>query len=304
MANKIVLKHRSSDTAEPTGLLAGEIASNINASGKKLYVGTGTGNIVFADQTYVDNEIAALGDVSLSSASFSTSTGVITLTKSDASTVTVDIDGRFQPLDSDLSAIAALSPADGNFIVGSASGWVVESGATARTSLGLGTAATTASTDYATAAQGSNADTAFGWGNHASAGYATESYVTTAVANVVDAAPAALDTLNELAAALGDDANFAGTITTSIGTKLDSSTWTASAASGITSTQVSNWNTAYNWGDHSTEGYLTSYTETDTLASVTGRGATTATAVNIGTGSTINSVAILTANSTIDGGTY
>jgi hypothetical protein len=41
----------------------------------------------------------------------------------------------------------------------------------ARTNLGLGTAATTASTDYATAAQGTNADTAYGWGNHASAGY-------------------------------------------------------------------------------------------------------------------------------------
>lgn len=43
---------------------------------------------------------------------------------------------------------------------------------TARTNLGLGTAATTDSTDYATAAQGSNADTAYGWGDHASAGYA------------------------------------------------------------------------------------------------------------------------------------
>lgn len=301
MANKIVLKHRSSDTAEPTGLLAGEIASNINAGGKKLYVGTGTGNIVFADQTYVNT---ATGNASVSSASFSTSTGVITLTKGDATTVTVDIDGRFQPLDSDLSAIAALSPADGNFIVGNGSAWVAESGATARTSLGLGTAATTASTDYATAAQGTKADTAHSWGDHAAAGYATEGYVTTAVANVVDAAPAALDTLNELAAALGDDANFAGTITTSIGTKLDTSTWTASAASGITSTQVTNWDTAYGWGDHSTQGYLTSYTETDTLASVTGRGTTTSTAVNIGTGSTVNSVAILTANSTIDGGTY
>jgi len=37
----------------------------------------------------------------------------------------------------------------------------------------LGTAAFTASTDYATAAQGSNADTAYGWGDHASAGYLT-----------------------------------------------------------------------------------------------------------------------------------
>jgi hypothetical protein len=39
------------------------------------------------------------------------------------------------------------------------------------------------------------------------------------IAAVVDAAPASLDTLNELAAALGDDPNFAATITALIGTK-------------------------------------------------------------------------------------
>jgi len=50
--------------------------------------------------------------------------------------------------------------------------------------------------------------------------YATEGYVTTAVANLVDAAPSTLDTLNELAAALGDDPNFATTVTNSIATKL------------------------------------------------------------------------------------
>jgi hypothetical protein len=44
---------------------------------------------------------------------------------------------NYQPLDADLTKIAGLSSADNNFIVGSASGWVVESGATARTSLGL-----------------------------------------------------------------------------------------------------------------------------------------------------------------------
>lgn len=48
---------------------------------------------------------------------------------------------------------------------------------TARTNLGLGTSATTNSTAYATAAQGTNADTAFGWGNHALAGYAADSSV-------------------------------------------------------------------------------------------------------------------------------
>jgi hypothetical protein len=50
-------------------------------------------------------------------------------------------------------------------------------------------------------------------------GYATESYVTTAISNLIDTAPTTLNTLNELAAALGDDANFASTVTTALGNK-------------------------------------------------------------------------------------
>jgi hypothetical protein len=69
----------------------------------------------------------------------------------------------------------------------------------------------------------SNWNTAYGWGNHASAGYATQSYVNTAISNLVDAAPSTLDTLNELAAALGDDPNFATTVSTNIGTKVSKS---------------------------------------------------------------------------------
>ena len=54
-----------------------------------------------------------------------------------------------------------------------------------------------------------------------------------AVAAIVDSAPSTLNTLNELAAALGDDANFASTVTTSLGNKLD-----ASSASTTYLTQV------------------------------------------------------------------
>jgi hypothetical protein len=49
---------------------------------------------------------------------------------------------------------------------------------------------------------------------------ATKIYVDNKVADLVDGAPALLDTLNELAAAIGDDENFVTSITTSIGEKV------------------------------------------------------------------------------------
>ena len=63
-------------------------------------------------------------------------------------------------------------------------------------------------------------NTAYSWGNHASYSYATTSYVTTQINNLIAGAPGALDTLDELAAALGDDSNFATTVTNSIAGKV------------------------------------------------------------------------------------
>jgi hypothetical protein len=75
--------------------------------------------------------------------------------------------------------------------------------------------------------------------------YATTIYVDTAVANLVDSAPESLNTLNELSAALNDDANFATTITSSIAAKasLASPTFTGTptaptAVSGTNTTQI------------------------------------------------------------------
>lgn len=57
--------------------------------------------------------------------------------------------------------------------------------------------------------------------------------VAAAVASLVDGSPGTLDTLNELAAALGDDPNFATTVSTNIGLKADKTT-TVSAGTGLT----------------------------------------------------------------------
>jgi hypothetical protein len=127
-----------------------------------------------------------------------------------------------------------------------------------------------------TSTQITNWDTAYGWGNHATQSYATETYVNTSVANLVDSAPATLDTLNELSAALGDDPNFATTVSASIGTK-----WTQD------NTKISNWDTAYSWGNHASAGYLTSlpshnhddryYTETEVNSLLDGKAPLTGT---------------------------
>ena len=53
--------------------------------------------------------------------------------------------------------------------------------------------------------------------------YATETYVDTAVSDLVNSAPAVLDTLGELATALGNDANFSTTVTTALGNKVNTS---------------------------------------------------------------------------------
>jgi hypothetical protein len=211
-------------------------------------------------------------------------------------------------------------------------------------------------------------------------GYATQSYVTSAISSLIDAAPAALDTLNELAAALGDDANFSTTITTAIGNKVSKSgdTMTGNLSFGATSNLGLTWGlntdaafikfvstgnqaggsyleigtqddldeeikftqsgslrfylatdgflknaSGYKyvfengtWGINITgnanyattagaltsmnisqftnnSGYLTSYTETDTLNSVTGRGASTANLITVG-GATISNNLITT----------
>ena len=51
--------------------------------------------------------------------------------------------------------------------------------------------------------------------------YSTKEYVTQKISEIVNSAPEALDTLKELAAALNNDSNFATTIITQLGTKVD-----------------------------------------------------------------------------------
>lgn len=80
--------------------------------------------------------------------------------------------------------------------------------------------------------------------NDASTTSTTETYsvakindaIAVAINVLTTGAPAALDTLDELSAALGDDANFASTVTTALGNRVRVDT----AAQGLTALQKSN----------------------------------------------------------------
>ena len=167
-----------------------------------------------------------------------------------------------------------------------------------------------------TAQKITNWDNAYAWGNHATAGYLTSFTETDPVFSASPAGSITLQNITNWNAAYGWGNHASAGYLTSY-TETDP-IFQASAAAGVTTQLVSNWNTAYTWGDHGAAGYLTSlasssinglgdvaisgptngqllqyngsnwtnitpsyltsYTETDTLATVTARGATTNTA--------------------------
>jgi hypothetical protein len=85
---------------------------------------------------------------------------------------------------------------------------------------------------------------------------ANKSYVDDTVAAVIDSAPAALDTLNELAAALGDDANFAGTVTTALATKLPLAGGTMTGAIAMGTSKITGLGDPTSAQDAATKAYV------------------------------------------------
>jgi hypothetical protein len=97
---------------------------------------------------------------------------------------------------------------------------------------------------------------------------ATKNYVDTKVAAVVDSAPGALDTLNELAAALGDDANFATTVTNSLATKLALAGGTMSGAIAMGTNKITGMGDPTSNQDAATKVYVD--TQRDTRLALAG----------------------------------
>lgn len=94
---------------------------------------------------------------------------------------------------------------------------------------------------------------------------ATKLYVDTAVAGIVNSAPGALDTLNELAAALGNDENFASTVNTRL-TSIEQSVATIPSIDGLATETYVNDAVALKADQ------ATTYTKTETDAAIAAAG--------------------------------
>jgi hypothetical protein len=111
---------------------------------------------------------------------------------------------------------------------------------------------------------------------------ATKSYVDTQVSNLVASAPGTLDTLNELAEALGDDPNFATTVTNSIATKLSLSGGTMTGAIAMGTNKITGLGDPTSAQDAATKNYIDTQT-TSAGASATAAAASAAAAATSAT---------------------
>ena len=101
---------------------------------------------------------------------------------------------------------------------------------------------------------------------------ATKLYVDTQVSNLVASAPGTLDTLNELAEALGDDPNFATTMTNALAGKLSLTGGTMSGAIAMGTNKITGLGTPTASTDAANKDYI------DTMATSAGASATAAAA--------------------------
>ena len=174
----------------------------------------------------------------------------LTATTVKAGTVTADaLNG---PLTGNVTGTAdkAVADGDGNNIVNT---YVTKSGLASSVTTATGNVTTLTATDSTLTNITVTGETSVPTANagNSSKAIANTEFVAKSLAALVDSAPDQLNTLNELAKALGNDANFAATITAELAKKLNSteaeSTYATKTEAGVPY-QIKR-NTAYKVGD-------------------------------------------------------
>ena len=284
---------------------AGTITANItgNVSGSS---GSTTGNAATATALATARDFQIVGDVEASAQSFN-GTGNVTLTTAIATgaIVNADVNTSAQIAYSKLNLANSVTNADIN--ASAAIDWskIAPSSTVSATELGYldgvtsaiqtqidsKLATSTAASTYAPLASPAltgvpTAPTAAA--NTNTTQVATTAYVQTEIADLVNSAPAALDTLNELAASLGNDANFATTVTNSLATKLPLAGGTMSGAIAMGTNKITGVGNPTSNQDAATKYYVdnTVVAPSNLTGPITSVGSATSVASQTGTGST------------------
>ena len=284
-----------------TGNLTGNVTGNVTGSS-----GSTTGNAATATALATARDFQILGDVEASAQSFN-GTGNVTLTTSIAAgaIVNADVNTSAQIAYSKLNLANSVTNADINAsaaiewtkIAPSSTVSATELGyldgvtSAVQTQLDAKLATATAASTYAPLASPAltgvpTAPTAAA--NTNTTQVATTAYVQTEITDLIAAAPGALDTLNELASALGNDASFSTTVTNSLATKLPLAGGTMSGAIAMGSNKITGLGTPTASTDAATKGYIdtTVLAPSNLTGPITSVGNATSVAAQTGTGST------------------
>jgi hypothetical protein len=200
-------------------------------------------------------------DINASAAIDKTKISGTAITAGDAGTVTSTMIADGTIVDADINAAAAIAwtkIAPSSTVSSTELGYLDGVTSAVQTQLDAKLATATAATTYAPLASPAltgvpTAPTAAA--NTNTTQVATTAYVQTEITDLIAAAPGALDTLNELATALGNDAAFSTTVTNNLATKLPLAGGTMSGAIAMGTNKITGLGTPTATGDAATKDY-------------------------------------------------